>query len=118
MRHILFCKKSFHSVSIDEIAQKANVTKGAFYHHFASKNVIFESCFVLQVQRIENLLMKVKVSSDPFVEAVNKAKSFLTFVRDERRSLIPLDEVITVLGWRRWKEIDISLRRNSSGIRF
>ena len=59
--HILFCKKGFHSVSIDEIAQESNVTKGAFYHHFASKNDIFESCFVLQAQRIENLLKKVKL---------------------------------------------------------
>lgn len=36
--HGLFIEKGYQSVSIDEIARDARVTKGAFYHHFKSKS--------------------------------------------------------------------------------
>ena len=104
----LFCRQGFHSVSIDEITSDAEVTKGAFYHHFTSKNDVFEKCFVLQAKRIELVLLKAQDSNDRFESALLKAKAFLNFVKHERKNLIPLDEVITVLGWRRWKEIDLS----------
>src|SRR5690625_7009841 len=35
---ILFEKKGFHGVSINEIVTKANTSKGGFYHHFTSKD--------------------------------------------------------------------------------
>jgi AcrR family transcriptional regulator len=33
----LFCERGYHAVTIDEIAQRAGVTKGAFYYYFADK---------------------------------------------------------------------------------
>lgn len=37
----LFGKKGFDNVTIDEIVQKCNVSKGAFYRHFNSKYDVF-----------------------------------------------------------------------------
>jgi len=36
----IFCMKNYSTVTIEEIADKANVTKGAVYWHFKSKNDI------------------------------------------------------------------------------
>ncbi len=33
----LFCERGYHSVSVEEIATAAGVTKGAFYYYFADK---------------------------------------------------------------------------------
>lgn len=37
----LFSKKGFDNVTVDEIAQESETSKGAFYNHFESKDAIF-----------------------------------------------------------------------------
>ncbi|HWF20577.1 MAG TPA: TetR family transcriptional regulator, partial [Acidimicrobiales bacterium] len=39
----LFGAKGFTSTSLDEVAANARLTKGAIYHHFASKVDLFEA---------------------------------------------------------------------------
>src|SRR6201996_6342428 len=41
----LFTKRGYASTSLDEIAKKARVTKGALYHHFSGKQALFEAAF-------------------------------------------------------------------------
>ncbi len=38
----LFAKKGFAATTMDDIASRAGVAKGAVYHHFGSKEEIFE----------------------------------------------------------------------------
>ncbi len=40
--HELFAKRGFAATTIDDIARRAGVAKGAVYHHFGSKEEIFE----------------------------------------------------------------------------
>jgi AcrR family transcriptional regulator len=42
----LFGAKGFAQTSVDEIAAAARVTKGAVYHHFASKDALFRAVYV------------------------------------------------------------------------
>ncbi|WP_435357895.1 TetR family transcriptional regulator [Morganella morganii] len=49
--HGLFIEKGYQSVSIDEIARDARVTKGAFYHHFKSKSDLLLHCYEIQLQK-------------------------------------------------------------------
>ena len=37
----LFVKRSYSDVTMDEIAVKAQITKGALYHHFKSKEALY-----------------------------------------------------------------------------
>jgi AcrR family transcriptional regulator len=39
----LFSKNGYDASSVAEICQAAGVSKGAFYHHFASKQAVFQS---------------------------------------------------------------------------
>src|SRR5260370_2760281 len=41
----LFISRGFEQTSVDEIAALAQVAKGAVYHHFASKELIFAQIF-------------------------------------------------------------------------
>lgn len=41
----LFLQKSFKSVTIKDIVEKASVSKGAFYHYFDSKDDVFIAVF-------------------------------------------------------------------------
>jgi AcrR family transcriptional regulator len=47
-----FFENGFSSTSLDHVAQRARVTKGAIYHHFASKRDLFIA--VLERQQQEN----------------------------------------------------------------
>ena len=42
----LFGGKGYAGTSVDEIAAAARVTKGAVYHHFASKEALFRAVYV------------------------------------------------------------------------
>lgn len=41
---ILFIKKGYGAASLAEICKAARVTKGALYHYFRSKEVLYEAC--------------------------------------------------------------------------
>lgn len=39
----LFCERGYHATSMDDVARAANVTKGAVYHHFKSKEHVLQT---------------------------------------------------------------------------
>src|SRR5690348_8460174 len=41
----LFTKRGYAATSLDAIAKRARVTKGALYHHFGGKQALFEAAF-------------------------------------------------------------------------
>lgn len=53
----LFADKGFHNVTVDEIINKAESSKGAFYNHFKSKHDIFLEEFKKLDQIYEEILM-------------------------------------------------------------
>jgi AcrR family transcriptional regulator len=56
----LFGAKGFHATSVQEIVKAAGLTKGAFYHHFASKEdvlrLIHDEFLEVQVGLVEEIL--------------------------------------------------------------
>lgn len=46
----LFAARGFTGTSIEDIASAAGVTRGALYHHFASKEALFEAVFDAEQQ--------------------------------------------------------------------
>src|SRR3989442_3448107 len=41
----MFAKRGYAATSLDAIAKRARVTKGALYHHFSGKQALFEAAF-------------------------------------------------------------------------
>ena len=48
----LFAKDGYAATSLDAVAAKARVTKGAVYHHFQGKQQLFEAVFAREVERL------------------------------------------------------------------
>jgi AcrR family transcriptional regulator len=64
----LFSKNGYDATSVAEICQAAGVSKGAFYHHFASKQAVFQSLLEGWLTSL-NLQMDALLNSAPDVPA-------------------------------------------------
>jgi AcrR family transcriptional regulator len=105
----LFARHGYAEVSIDQIAQQAGYAKGAFYHHFDSKQQVFEQVLddiqaqlaVLVADRAQN----APALPLPRALALNIHDYLEGAIRPSVRRILLVDGP-RVLGWRRWREID------------
>jgi len=71
---VLFYKKGYHGVSINEIVKEANTSKGGFYHHFSSKE---ELLFVIHDIFITYALEKTKAAEQLHENPIEKLKAIV-----------------------------------------
>ncbi len=104
----LFATRGFAGTSIDDIASRAGVAKGAVYHHFASKEAIFER--VLDTAQAELAAAPVPAASrkltDPLDLIADSVLRYLLATSEPEYRRILLVDGPAVIGWQRWREID------------
>ena len=104
----LFATRGFAATSIDDVAARAGVAKGAVYHHFASKEAIFER--VLDTVQAELASAPVPAASrkltDPLDLIADSVLRYLLAASAPERRRILLVDGPAVIGWQRWREID------------
>lgn len=59
----LFSKNGYDATSVAEICSKANVSKGAFYHHFSSKQDLFLALMRIWLNDVEGLFQSVSIGT-------------------------------------------------------
>ncbi|OQW55085.1 MAG: hypothetical protein A4S14_00135 [Proteobacteria bacterium SG_bin9] len=104
----LFATSGFENTSIDEIAEHAGVTKGAFYHHFDSKERIFEDVLEMVQSELSGRVTEAASKAVTPVTAIELGmRQFLMdSAKRDFRQIIFIDGP-AVLGWKRWREIDL-----------
>lgn len=60
---LLFTRKGFEDVSIDDVMQKAGLTRGAFYAHFKSKSDIYHQAVLFGALRAEEHIKKLGIKN-------------------------------------------------------
>ena len=104
----LFASAGFEATSIDGIAAKAGVAKGAVYHHFDSKEEIFTR--VLEDVQAEIAALPVpattRAMADPLDMIAAETLRYLLAATEPSRKRILLIDGPAVIGWRKWREID------------
>jgi AcrR family transcriptional regulator len=61
----LFSSRGFNAASVDEICTEAGISKGAFYHHFESKQALFLALLDGWLQTINNAIEASKDKTAP-----------------------------------------------------
>ncbi|HMU93681.1 MAG TPA: TetR/AcrR family transcriptional regulator [Anaerolineales bacterium] len=61
----LFSTRGFNSASVDDICRDAGISKGAFYHHFKSKQALFLALLDGWLQTIDNAIEASKDKTVP-----------------------------------------------------
>lgn len=103
----LMTTRGYAAVTIDDIGAQAGVAKGAFYHHFASKQALLDRVVdELQAEIADEF--RANPREDP-LSAADLTEVLEQYLRraslPERRRLVLVDGP-AFLGWERWREID------------
>jgi AcrR family transcriptional regulator len=104
----LFAARGFEATSIDDIAARAGIAKGAVYHHFASKQEIFAR--VLDRVQGELAALPVPAASrrltNPLDLIADAVLRYLLAASEPDVKRILLIDGPAVVGWQTWREID------------
>ena len=60
-----FNQKGFSGTSLDEIAEQLQVSKGAFYYHFANKEALLTQCFDYTLDQLEQAVARIEQLETP-----------------------------------------------------
>jgi AcrR family transcriptional regulator len=105
----LFTDPGYNETSLDVVAERAGVTKGALYHHFKNKRELFQAVFEqLEQEMCERIIVAAAAAGDDVWGGMRAGvEAFLAAaVNDPAVQRIVLLDGPTVLGWETWKEID------------
>ena len=84
----LFSEKSYHDVTMEEIAEEMGVSKGTIYNYFSSKENLYLEILKESFEAIEALLHKEIENRDPAPAKLKKLlTTIFTFYRENRKVL-------------------------------
>jgi AcrR family transcriptional regulator len=103
----LFTKHGYAGTSLDEIARKARVTKGALYHHFAGKHALFEAAFdAVETAAMAKFADALASASRPWQMVQSGLQVYLQVCLEPAFQRIVVHEAPVVMGWERWRECE------------
>lgn len=103
----LFTGQGYAGTSLDEVARRARVTKGALYHHFSGKQALFEAAFEAVESAVMTRLAEiVDGPGEPWDRAMNGIRHYIEICLDPSYQRIVVHEAPVVMGWERWREAE------------
>ncbi|GAA2273687.1 TetR/AcrR family transcriptional regulator [Nonomuraea roseoviolacea subsp. roseoviolacea] len=103
----LFAAHGYGAVGLAEIVRAAGVTKGALYHHFASKADLFRAVLrEVQEEVAREVAGTAAAQDDPWEQLTSGCRAFLTASTAPGVQRIMLIDGPAVLGWSEWRAMD------------
>jgi AcrR family transcriptional regulator len=103
----LFTDPGYDATPIEAILGESEVSRGALYHHFASKEQVFEAVFEAIEQDIASQSIEASLSyADPVERLRAGCRFFLRTPLTDSFRQIALIDAPSVLGWQKWREIE------------
>ena len=103
----LFGEHGFAATTMDDIAEAAKVAKGAVYHHFATKEAVFQAVFdSVSRDLVAEIDRAVRTERDVLAAMVAGTQHYFAACAKGPTCQIILRDGPAVLGWERWREID------------
>jgi AcrR family transcriptional regulator len=107
----LFARRGYADVGTEEIVGRAEVTRGALYHHFSDKRDLLRAAHEeLEAELAEKIGAKIAAEAEAGAGAREVlelgARAFLDACERPEIARITLVEAPAVLGWSEWREID------------
>jgi len=103
----IFGERGFAVTTMDDIAAGARVAKGAIYHHFPTKEALFEAVFEqVSLELVSDLDRISRAEKDALAAMAAGTQGYFAACSKGATGQIILRDGPAVLGWERWREID------------
>jgi AcrR family transcriptional regulator len=104
----LFGERGYEGTSIGAVLEAAGVARGALYHHFATKEDLFDAVLDREVARVSAVAGEAALKeTDPLESLRTACATWLrVVVLDPAVQRIVLLDPPSVVGWKRWRELD------------
>src|ERR1700682_6224250 len=103
----IFGERGFAATTMDDIAAGARVAKGAVYHHFPTKEAVFEAVFgQVSLELVSDLDRIARAEKDALAAMAAGTLAYFSACSKGATGQIILRDGPAVLGWERWREID------------
>ena len=112
---LLFGERGYAATSLDDIAARANVTKGALYHHFGGKTELFQAVYEQIEREVSDQVVSVFMEPDHWYALTAGCQLMIDAQLDPAVQRIALHDARSVLGWDAVRAIET--RYGAVGIR-
>jgi AcrR family transcriptional regulator len=103
----LFARDGYEAVSIEKVLAACAISRGALYHHFSSKEALFEAVFeAMEIYVAEQTVARSSGARGIIKRLRAGCEAFLDLAQEGAVRQIVLTDAPAVLGWERWREID------------
>jgi AcrR family transcriptional regulator len=103
----LFARDGYAATSLAAVAARADVTKGAVYHHFEGKQQLFEAVFTREVERMAVPVVEAySRKKDPWDAFKAGCRAFLDECLDPDLQRIVLLDALTAIGWEQVRRLE------------
>jgi len=103
----LFAEKGYEATSIEDLLRELGMSRGALYHHFDSKEAVFEAVLhEIEAEVAQATVEASRGTRDPAAALRAGCEAFLELARTPRIRQIALTDAPAALGWKKWREIE------------
>ena len=102
----LFAEQGFEATSTQQILDEAGTSRGALYHHFETKQAIFEAVFERVSSRAIARAMKATKSGSALESLTRSCLNWLREVRKPEVASILIEQGPLVLGLKRARDLE------------
>lgn len=101
-----FAEHGYAAASVDDIARAADVTRGAVYHHYTSKPLLFAAVAATQQQLLADAILAATENSTPDAALRDGSHAFLDAITQGPAARVLLVDGPAVLTWDDWRRFD------------
>jgi len=101
-----FSEHGYAAASVDDIANAAGVTRGAVYHHYTSKPLLFAAVAVAQQEFVADAIVTATADSAPDAALRDGSHAFLDAITQGAAARVLLVDGPAVLSWEDWRRFD------------
>jgi AcrR family transcriptional regulator len=103
----LFADHGYEGTSIEAVLAAAGVSRGALYHHFASKEALFRAVLEAVSDRVTaEVTEAIRDCADPVDALRIGAMAWIDLAGDPVIQRVMLVDAPSVLGWEQWRAMD------------